>query len=108
LTSLHPASATLPTRSLPLHAALPISSSNARSMIATSTPLIVTGSSLIPSTHAPSHGAGQRRPVHSGKLTGRLCPAPCEGACVLGDRKSTRLNSSHVAISYAFLCSQKK
>src|SRR5690625_1217974 len=27
---------------------------------------------------------------------------------VLGDRKSTRLNSSHVAISYAFLCLKKK
>ena len=33
-------------------------SSNARSMIATSISLIVTGSSLMPSTHEPSHGAG--------------------------------------------------
>src|ERR1035441_3387998 len=30
------------------------------------------------------------------EFTGRLCPAPCEGSCVLGDRKSTRLNSSHL------------
>ena len=37
-------------------------------MIATSIALIVTGSSLMPSTHAPSHGAGQSRPVNSGKL----------------------------------------
>ena len=43
-------------------------SSNARSMIVTSTALIVTGSSLMPSTQEPSHGAGQRRPVNSGKL----------------------------------------
>ncbi len=43
-------------------------SSNPRSTIASSTPLIVTGSSLMPSTHDPSHGAGQSRPVHSGKL----------------------------------------
>ena len=37
-------------------------------MIATSTFLIVTGSWLMPSTHAVSHGAGQSRPVNSGKL----------------------------------------
>ena len=30
--------------------------------------LIVTGGSLMPSTHAASHGAGQMRPVNSGKL----------------------------------------
>src|SRR5690625_6990424 len=28
--------------------------------------------------------------------------------CTLGDRKSTRLNSSHVAISYAVFCLKKK
>src|SRR5690349_23339607 len=33
---------------------------------------------------------------------GRLVDAPLEG--VLGDRKSTRLNSSHVEISYAVFC----
>ena len=43
-------------------------SANARSMIASSICLIDTGSSLIASTHAGSHGAGQMRPVHSGKL----------------------------------------
>ena len=41
---------------------------HARSMISTSTCLIVTGSALMPSTHADSHGAGQSRPVNSGKL----------------------------------------
>ena len=43
-------------------------SSHARSMISTSTCLIVTGSALMPSTHAASHGAGHSRPVNSGKL----------------------------------------
>ena len=43
-------------------------SSKARSMIASSICLIVTGSPLIPSTQAASHGAGHRRPVNSGKL----------------------------------------
>ena len=43
-------------------------SSHARSTMVTSTCLIATGSWLMPSTHAASHGAGHRRPVNSGKL----------------------------------------
>src|SRR5437763_3531300 len=43
-------------------------SSKARSMIACSICLIVTASSLMSRTHAASHGAGQIRPVNSGKL----------------------------------------
>ena len=42
--------------------------SNASSTIETSTFLIVTGGSEMPSTHEVSHGAGQIRPVNSGKL----------------------------------------
>src|SRR5699024_11858456 len=34
-------------------------------------------------------------------------PAPARG-CAAGDRKSTRLNSSHVSISYAVFCLKKK
>ncbi len=37
-------------------------------MISYSMRSMVTGSSLMPSTHAPSHGAGHSRPVNSGKL----------------------------------------
>ena len=43
-------------------------SSKARSAISSSIALIVTGSSFRPSVHDPSHGAGQTRPVNSGKL----------------------------------------
>ena len=43
-------------------------SSQPLSMIEHSMFLIVTGGSLMPSTHEPSHGAGQTRPVNSGKL----------------------------------------
>ena len=43
-------------------------SEKARSMISTSTCLMVTGSALMPSTQAASHGAGHSRPVNSGKL----------------------------------------
>src|SRR5690349_23748823 len=38
-----------------------------------------------------------------------LRPAPCSGEVLLvEDRKSTRLNSSHVEISYAVFCLKKK
>ena len=37
-------------------------------MIRSSTSLIATGSLLIDSTHASSHGAGHNVPVNSGKL----------------------------------------
>src|SRR5256885_9982629 len=33
---------------------------------------------------------------------------PCEVLYVSGDRKSTRLNSSHLVISYAVFCLKKK
>ncbi|CAB4708797.1 unannotated protein [freshwater metagenome] len=42
--------------------------SQALSIIETSTCLIVTASELMPRTQEVSHGAGQRRPVNSGKL----------------------------------------
>ena len=44
------------------------SSENPRSIMAFSMFLIVTAGSVMPSTHAPSQGAGQVRPVNSGKL----------------------------------------
>ena len=43
-------------------------SSNARSMMADSMFLMVTGGLVMPKTQAPSQGAGQTRPVNSGKL----------------------------------------
>ncbi len=44
------------------------SSAQARSTISYSMRSMVTGSSLMPRTQAPSHGAGHSRPVNSGKL----------------------------------------
>src|SRR5690625_6885602 len=35
-------------------------------------------------------------------------PCPCTRQLLAQDRKSTRLNSSHVAISYAVFCLKKK
>src|SRR5690606_41289255 len=44
----------------------------------------------------------RRRPGRRGSAAGLDCPR------LLGDRKSTRLNSSHVKISYAVFCLKKK
>src|SRR5260221_4782571 len=49
-----------------------------------------------------------RRPV-ADLLVAALRRVPVEGAVLdLGDRKSTRLNSSHTVISYAVFCLKKK
>src|SRR2546426_53719 len=45
-------------------------------------------------------------PIYSGGL-GVLAGDQCKGASDLGDRKSTRLNSSHLVISYAVFCLKK-
>src|SRR3712207_7933188 len=49
-----------------------------------------------PSSDAARSGSGARRSRHHG------------GTAVTGDRKSTRLNSSHANISYAVFCLKKK
>src|SRR5438445_1837050 len=50
--------------------------------------------------------------VKDDRLVGRRVPQPIAGenhaALVRGDRKSTRLNSSHANISYAVFCLKKK
>src|SRR5438067_7544396 len=52
---------------------------------------------------------------HRGEEWNGRVAGPRQGGCVvhrlgrrLGDRKSTRLNSSHVSISYAVFCLKKK
>src|SRR5207302_9028575 len=50
--------------------------------------------------------------IHQSRLSSRFCFVPKEGvwrvrACAPTDRKSTRLNSSHVKISYAVFCLKK-
>src|SRR5690554_7305697 len=56
----------------------------------------------------PGTGYRQLRESHMPMLR-RIIPVILEGALPAGeDRKSTRLNSSHVRISYAVFCLKKK
>src|SRR5690606_41202271 len=52
-------------------------------------------------------GTGGRR-VHGSRRAGRRLPRRRLPAAFRRDRKSTRLNSSHVKISYAVFCLKKK
>src|SRR6266498_5192641 len=57
-------------------------------------------SPLFPYTTLFRSPRAQRRPASGGRAPGPARPR--------GDRKSTRLNSSHVRISYAVFCLKKK
>src|SRR5256885_11423013 len=52
------------------------------------------------------HAAGDG--VHRSTAGGRAQAVDTPGAAVDADRKSTRLNSSHLVISYAVFCLKKK
>src|SRR5437870_10101471 len=55
------------------------------------------------------HAARRNRLLHEGHQTARRSVRDATHANAPGrDRKSTRLNSSHVAISYAVFCLKKK
>src|SRR5256885_5997331 len=54
-------------------------------------------------------GSGRRRHRRrDGQLPVGVQPHPPDGLRHAGDRKSTRLNSSHLVISYAVFCLKKK
>src|SRR5207249_11942121 len=79
---------TTPIYTLSLHDALPISS-----LALSLSPI---GSVLVSTTMAPF------------SCSATSCNASALGSDVMTDRKSTRLNSSHVSISYAVFCLKKK
>src|SRR5207302_11511880 len=88
---------------LSLHDALPIST--CRSPRAISSPLSAEGAS----TSSPPTRPTSRRPIsrcshRTFAITSHTSPSTAERT----DRKSTRLNSSHVKISYAVFCLKKK
>src|SRR3989442_11419492 len=68
-----------------------------------------------PSGEAQKSSLRERCPMPSGRPQGadsipdvRPCCQRVDGIGTLRDRKSTRLNSSHVRISYAVFCLKKK
>src|SRR5258708_23741923 len=59
--------------------------------------------------HQPPHAQGNRGgPVGAAVEPARSAVGPGPGRLDSGDRKSTRLNSSHQIISYAVFCLKKK
>src|SRR5262245_62226507 len=58
--------------------------------------------------HAEEHGMDQDRLYVGGHSAGGHLAAMMMCAQWPGDRKSTRLNSSHLGISYAVFCLKKK
>src|SRR5262245_63376796 len=55
----------------------------------------------------PISSSGRRCPASSGCWSSRPRSRACRARSA-GDRKSTRLNSSHLGISYAVFCLKKK
>src|SRR5690606_40632041 len=97
--------ATPVTYTLSLHDALPISGAGSQS------PLLGQGSYSADQGHLRPHQPGNR--CHQ-SLPGRgsahhgILPQGAVSQADAADRKSTRLNSSHVKISYAVFCLKKK
>src|SRR5690625_4061153 len=71
-------------------------------IIKTSNVIITTGGKSVPNTG--STGDGHRFATEAGHNITELFPTEVP---ITSDRKSTRLNSSHVAISYAVFCLKK-
>src|SRR5437868_8063853 len=70
-------------------------------------------STLFPYTtlfRSPPHGASHERVIPTERIQRLLAPdfTAALDARSPGDRKSTRLNSSHVSTSYAVFCLKKK
>src|SRR5690242_21191543 len=63
-----------------------------------------------PKTKAKSVEGGDRRGAGTKRQEQRKAEAPLRSQTrpLVGDRKSTRLNSSHMSISYAVFCLKKK
>src|SRR5688500_19849706 len=55
----------------------------------------------------PRRQARSRPPASCPASSGARWAVPCSAAPCRGDRKSTRLNSSHLVISYAVFCLKK-
>src|SRR5256885_10783362 len=96
---------------LSLHDALPISNTDVARALGEPSALVrfwrirPAGDGVCPLSVAASHA-----PVGSARLTSQLTETGVVGESLdkTQDRKSTRLNSSHLVISYAVFCLKKK
>src|SRR5690625_7220263 len=83
--------------SLSLHDALPISPFNPRPLM-----------KWVAKLHGAMSGFFKMKTEPPYRVFLRFNPMNAGGGAAFIDRKSTRLNSSHVAISYAVVCLKKK
>src|SRR5690606_40866756 len=92
---------------LALHDALPTYIRLRRQRLHAGTPAVEAGGTAIP---GEAHVVEHDRHLGEGcRHLGSLLQVPVRHAQIPGqDRKSTRLNSSHVKISYAVFCLKKK
>src|SRR5690606_42048476 len=103
-TSSHVVAAALETHTLSLHDALPIWKTWHRRTRPQSN-----GSRASTPRAAPTSAKNPGRASPRGPCPGlRRSEPPAQAGDPVGDRKSTRLNSSHVKISYAVFCLKKK
>src|SRR5439155_19983497 len=65
-------------------------------------------SELLPPSSSPLRSEKQNQPLSPCRVPQAFPEPPSHSAEKSADRKSTRLNSSHVAISYAVFCLKKK
>src|SRR5690606_39474905 len=103
---LHASAATAVSTSS-LHDALPIFLDMALAMVPDAEGLMVHSRGQAGRQRALCRLLSTQNPTQ-GKETGRLLQRNLYGRQLSGDRKSTRLNSSHVKISYAVFCLKKK
>src|SRR2546426_4654183 len=68
----------------------------------------VLASAPAPAVAAPPAAPAPAQPLRPAVVSTPAPAAPAVNAPAVGDRKSTRLNSSHLVISYAVFCLKKK
>src|SRR5437899_10520963 len=74
----------------------------------TDTETLLINGRAVPASRERANAAEVGWPRWNKKEVGRLTPGTEEWKARFGDRKSTRLNSSHLGISYAVFCLKKK
>src|SRR5690625_5489502 len=85
-----------------------VSFENTPNFVSVASILIALGPELAQKTHLHRFVDVHSNAIHQLRLIGRVGQKQTDKVSDFIDRKSTRLNSSHVAISYAVFCLKKK